>query len=66
MYSDGCFGKTGARIWLEIRFKFLQITLRLTCYKNTKRIFISFLMMFGSLIGSFWIFFDFYVSKSKF
>ena len=43
MYSDGCFGKTGARIW----------------------VFIAFLMSFGSLIGAFWIFFDYYVSASK-
>jgi len=43
MYSDGCFGKTGARIW----------------------IFVAFLMSFGSLIASFWIFFSYYASAGK-
>jgi hypothetical protein len=42
MYSDGCFGKSLARIW----------------------IFIGFLLSFGSLIGSIWIFFDHYVYQS--
>ncbi|KAG7248153.1 hypothetical protein CRUP_013394, partial [Coryphaenoides rupestris] len=40
-YGEGCFGRTGARLWL----------------------FMGFMMMFGSLIGSIWILFGAYVTQ---
>ncbi|MED6238228.1 hypothetical protein ATANTOWER_013523, partial [Ataeniobius toweri] len=42
-YGEGCFGRTGARLWL----------------------FVGFMMMFGSFIGSVWILFGAYVVPKK-